>query len=70
MMGIYRASGMDKEVLDQMEATFRAEMEQREKPGTRAESGNGAGDPDSAEQESLDAEADVDADGHTDSTGD
>jgi hypothetical protein len=70
MLGIYRASGYDEEVLSQMEATFRASLGQGGETGAGADVDTGAADPGAEERAGMVREPDVDDDGRADSPGD
>jgi len=60
LFGIYRASGYDEEVLDEMEASFRTDMGQ---PDEEPDAGGDTGDPGQAGGAGLVGEPPVDGDG-------
>jgi hypothetical protein len=70
MLGIYRASGYDEEVMAQVEAGFRAEVGQAGTGGAGDAAESGAGDPDGEAADDVVREPDVDDDGRTDQAGD
>lgn len=70
MLGVYRASGYDEEVLSQVEASFRASLGQDKQAGTGDDAGDSAEDTSTEERAGMVREQDVDDDGHGDSTGD
>jgi len=70
MLGIYRASGYDEEVLAQIEAGFQSEVGQTGQAGQSDAAGEGTGDTGGAAESDLVREPDVDGDGRPDPAGD
>jgi len=70
MIGIYRASGYDEEVMAQIEAGFRAEMGKSKQAGTGDVDSESARDTVGEEADDVVRQPDVDDDGRPDSTGD
>lgn len=66
MVGIYRASGYDEEVMAQIEAGFRAEVGQSEEAGEVDGASAGAGDTVGAKADDVVREPDVDDNGRPD----
>lgn len=70
MLGIYRASGYDEEVMAKVEAGFRAEVGQTGEAGAGNAPEPGAGDPGGEESGDLVREPNVDDNGRADQAGD
>lgn len=70
MLGIYRASGYDEEVMSRVEASFRAKMGKSKETRQSSAAGKGEGDISIEEEGDVVRETDMDDDGRADSPGD